>query len=206
MKYGTFAFSIGIAVVCTLAGSALGQAPPSGAYPGMYGGGAKPGGPPPEVTQPMTLTDAQVQGFFAAANELKALGEEAGANGGADASNPEAFARSLRVSNQGMAILQKHGFKDPAEFQRVGYNAAMAYGIVEQGGKQAMDAKLREAETEQAKAMEEMQRQMSPQQFEMMKGHLGAAMGMAKSMQDVPESNIELMKKYGDQMENLSKN
>lgn len=197
---------IGSAAVLATPGASLAQTyPGAGAYPGMPGAAVQQPQVPAAITQPMALTDAKVEGFFAAMKDLEALGADANANVGADPSRPQAFAQGLQVSSEGMAILQKHGFEDVTEFQRVGFNAAMAHSVLEQGGKAAVDAKLKKADADQAKALEKLKQQVSPEQYEMMKGHIGGAMNTAKIMQDVPEGNVELMTKYSEQMADLGK-
>lgn len=172
-------------------GVALGQtAAPAGVHPGAAG----------EYTQPMTLTDAKLGGFFDAMDEFRALGNK---TAGGDPSRPEAFARALGVSNESDAILRKHGFADLGEFQRVAYNASMAYGVLEKGGKEAVRKKLEAAKADQARAMEKMRAQLSPEQMMMISGQMEAGMAMAGKMQDVPDENLELMKKYRERMAKL---
>lgn len=197
---------IGVVAIPLLVGSvsAQPQGMPPG-YPGMYGAGGKPPVLASEITKPVELTDGQVSGFFAAMGDLEALGADAAGSTGPNPSKPEAFAAGLRVSGESMAILQKHGFTDTTDFQRVGYNVAMAYSVLEQGGKAAMDAELEKAEADQAKALAKMKEHLTPEQYKVMEQQLGQAMGTAKTMHDVPESNVELMKKYSEQMENLGK-
>ena len=90
------------------------------------------------VMKPMTLTDAQVGGFLAAVDELRTLSGWKGA----DPSKPMAVAQALQVSDETTAILNKHGFANHTEFQRVAYNASIAYAVLKEGGKATMRRKL----------------------------------------------------------------
>ena len=173
------------------AGAALGQSAPPAA---MQAGTAT------DYMEPMTLTDAKVGAFFAAVEEYRALGDKTAA---ADPSRPEAFARALGASKDSEGILKKHGFADVGEFQRVAYNAAMAYGVLQKGGKEAVKERLDEAKTDQARAMEKMAQQLSPEQMKMVASQMEAGLAMAGKMQDVPEENLELMKKYRERMAKL---
>jgi hypothetical protein len=153
--------------------------------------------------QPMPLTDAQLQGFFDAVDELKKLGELESVKPGARKGEAQAFAQGLRVSGASQAVLKANGFADVAQFQRVGYNAALAYGVLEQGGKEAVAAKMAKAKAQQAQALDKLRQHMSPEQIQAMAGQMQGAMAMAESIQDVPPQNVELMKKYADRMEAL---
>src|SRR5262245_35152811 len=183
------------------------QAPPAvnlphGMPPGATGAGAAGVGAA-AVNKPMVLTDSQVQSFFAAADDLQGLGGEASAFSKTNPSQPMAYAKGMQFSSEALAILNKHGFKDGADFQRVAYNAAMAYGVVEQGGKEALNKELDAGAQQQQEAMEQMRKHLSPEQMKMMQGQMGAGMAMAGSMRDVPDQNVELMTKYRAQMEAL---
>jgi hypothetical protein len=155
------------------------------------------------MTKPITLTEAQVTGFFSAVEELKAHSEKSGWKD-ADPSKPMAMASALQVSNESTAILQKHGFKSPTDFQQVAYNASMAYAVLKEGGKESMQKKLDQSKAEQDKAMEQMRSRLSPEQAAMLGAQVQNAMRAAATMQDVPDANIELMKKYGDRMAKLA--
>lgn len=152
------------------------------------------------VTRPMVLTDSQVRGFLDAMDELKPM---AGGHAGASPSRPDAFAQALQVSGESEAVIRKHGFASTADFQQVAYNAAMAYGVVEQGGMAAVRKGTDRTQAEQAAALEKMQKQMTPQQIEALKAQVAAAMARGGSLGDVPESNVELMTKYRDRMKHV---
>lgn len=189
--------SVTVAAVLAVAGAVTAQAP------GMPSSEMNKG-LAPEVQEKMDLTDAQVKGFFDASDDLRAAGEKANA-GGKPASDPAAFAKGLALSQESVAIIEKHGFKDATEFQRVGYNAAMAYSVLKQGGKEAVKAKLDKAEVQQKQTMERLKATLSPDQFKLFESQAGMALANARTMQDVPEGNIEIMKKYQSRMEHLGK-
>jgi hypothetical protein len=175
---------------------------------GMVSGeGAAAQGHPPLVSpmmQPMTLSDAQVTGFFGAVEDLQAYSEKNQAGWkAADPSKPMAVAGAMQVSAETTAIVQKHGFKNHTEFQRVAYNASMAYAVLKEGGKEAMQKKLAAANAEQEKAMAQLRERLGPEQAAALTAQMQQAMKTAGAMQDVPEANIELMKKYSDRMAKL---
>lgn len=155
------------------------------------------------IAQPLALNEGQVTGFLSAVEELKTLSAKQGWKD-ADPSKPMAMAGALNASSETIAILQKHGFKDQGDFQRVAYNAATAYAIVKDGGKAAVQKKYDEAKAEQDKAMEQMRAKLSPEQAAAIAAQLQSAMKMAPNPKDVPDGNIELMTKYQDRMAKLS--
>jgi hypothetical protein len=124
-----------------------------------YDGAAAQGHPPltSPIAQPMTLTEAQVTGFFGAVEDLQAYTEKNQSGWKAvDPSKPMAMAGAMQVSADTTAIVQKHGFKNHTEFQHVAYNASMAYTVLQEGGKEAMQKKMDEANAEQERVMAEM--------------------------------------------------
>lgn len=155
------------------------------------------------VMKPMTLTAAQVDGFFAAVGELRAFGDKKSAWKGADPSKPMAMAQALQVSDETTAILSKHGFANHTEFQRVAYNASMAYAVLKEGGKETMRKKLDASKAEQERAMAKLKDRLTPEQLAMLSGKLNDALQALSIMQDVPDQNVVLMKKYRDRMAKL---
>jgi hypothetical protein len=79
----------------------------------------------------------------------------------------------------------------------------MAYAVLEGGGKDAMQKKLDSAKAEQDKALEQLRARLSPEQVAMLSAQMEGAMKAAGNMSDVPDANIELMKKYSDRMAKL---
>ena len=147
------------------------------------------------VAQPVTLTEAQVKGFFDAMDALRAMGASKRTTK-AELSKPEAFATALQVSGEGKSILVKNGFADVREFQRVGYNVAMAYGVLQRGGVAPTAKKLEKSKAQQAKVMEKLRAHLSPEQLKQLSAQMDGAMKMAETMQDVPPENVELLKQY----------
>lgn len=164
---------------------------------------APPARPSSAVTQTMTLSDAQVQSFLDALDELRALGDASA--GRADASRPAAFAEALHVSGASRAILDKHGFADVTQFQRVAYNASMAYGVLKRGGKQAVRGDLDEASAQQEVALEKMKQHMSPDQIALLRNQMAGALKTAETTQDVPEQNLEAVRRHRDRFAALGK-
>lgn len=155
------------------------------------------------ITQPMALSEAQVRGFLDAMDDFKALAGTT--RPGADLSKPAAFAEGLRVSGESETIIRRHGFKDQADFQRVAFNVATAYGVVTKGGKAAVKRELDGSRAKQAQAMEKMRQQLGPEQFRAMQAQMETGMAQAATMQDVPEENVLLVGKYRDRMAALGR-
>jgi hypothetical protein len=153
----------------------------------------------PEVEQKLDLTDAQVKAFLAATDLLRKAG-------GKSPAHANQFAKDLPTSQKALAIIEKNGFKDITEFQRVGYNAAMAYNVVQEGGKEAVKASLDKFEAQQKTSLEKLRVQVKPDQFALLEAQAAKSLQARRAMQDVPDRNIELMKKYGDRMAKLGKN
>jgi hypothetical protein len=155
---------------------------------------------------PMPLTEARLNAFFDAMDELRTSGAGAAA-GAQNPTRPQAFAEALRVSGNAQEILTKNGFKDVPDFQRVAYNAAMAYAVLKEGGKEAVAKKFAKVKRDQAVAMDKLRQHLSADQIKTMTAQLDAAMAMAEAVQDVPPENLELMKtkKYQERMAQLSK-
>jgi len=199
MKLRRWLTTIATATLLGLPGSALAQEQPDTPQAEMNKGLA------PEVEEKMDLTDAQVKGFLDASDELRKVGETAN-KGNKSAGDAKQLAKGLATNEEALAIIKKNGFKDITEFQRVGYNAAMAYNVVRQGGKDAVKARLDNAEAQQKVTLERLRAQLKPEQFALLQAQAAKSLQTARAMQDVPEGNVELMKKYGHRMANLGKN
>jgi hypothetical protein len=155
--------------------------------------------------QPMDLTDDKLKGFLDAMDELKTLGDKASALSATNPTRPQAFAGGMHFSTASTDIIKKHGFTDPAEFQRVAYNAALAYNVLQSGGKEAMKKKMDEADAKRAEAIEKLRQHLTPEQLEMLKTQINSGLAVGRSMANVSDQNLELVKKYGTRMDALSK-
>ncbi|HYD46883.1 MAG TPA: hypothetical protein VEB21_00980 [Terriglobales bacterium] len=168
-------------------------------------GHAAPAMPAAPIMQPMVLTESKLDGFFAAVEDLQKLSEKTGAVSRLNPNNPTAFGAALSASGETGSIIQKHGFADVTEFQRVGFNAALANAVLDKGGKDAVDAEIAKAKAEQAKALDGMRAQLNPEQLKMMEAQMASGMAISSAMQDVPPGNVELIKKYSAKMKSLGK-
>ncbi len=155
---------------------------------------------PNGMIKPTVLTEQQLTGFFAAVDELKQTGQ---AGAPAQPGQAEAFARALQVSGASTAILEKNGFSSVEDFQRVAYNAALAYGVLKEGGTEAVARKMAQSKAQQAQALDKMRQHMSEQQVQALAAQMNSAMGLAASLQDVPPQNVTLIEKYADRMRAL---
>lgn len=153
----------------------------------------------PKVMQPMTLTDDQVKNFFDAAEEMRAKADAEKAAG------TEKPAKGAEMSAEHLAIITKHGFKDAVEFQQVGYNIGMARSVLQQGGKAEVKKRLDKAQAEQAKTVDKVRGQLSPEQLKTLEGQSSAAISRAREMESIPDSNLDIVKKYENRMKPAAK-
>ncbi|HYD48971.1 MAG TPA: hypothetical protein VEB21_11515 [Terriglobales bacterium] len=155
----------------------------------------------PKVIEPITLTEPKLKSFFDAYNQIQAKNKTALA--ATDPGNPAAFARGLKFSGDTEKILLKNGFKTLTEFQQVGYNAAMAYSILKEGGKEAVQRRINDSKDRQAQELDKMKSHLTPEQLKALEGQLNASLGVMANVEKVPEGNIELIKKHEAKMAKL---
>lgn len=161
--------------------------------------------PPPAKQIPtIVLNEQQVQGFLGAMTDLRALGDES-ANWNVPDSGVQSYVAGMKFSADAKSILSKHGFTNEEQFQQVAYNTVMAHGVLKQGGKDKVRKNLDKAASQQAAAMEQLKQHMSPEQLKTIQGHAAAGMAIAGQISDVPDQNLELVKKYSSQIDALTK-
>lgn len=201
MQISRWLVRVAMAAVLGVVGSAAVQAQPG--VPEPPRGAEMNPGMAPEVTQPMTLTDEQVKNFFDAADELRAKNKEAKSAG--DGGNAAATTKGAQLSDENLAIITKHGFKDATEFQRVGYNVGMARSVLQQGGKEGVKRRLDKAQAEQAKTVDKMRGQLTPDQLKLLEGQGKVAISRGRALETIPDANLEIVEKYQDRMKPGSK-
>lgn len=172
------------------------------AIPGVAGMVGAPGAPPQvaRMMQSMTLTEAKMDAFLSAVEELQSASKSWKAG---DPAKPQIFAQGIGASTEALSILKKHGFADLVGFQQVGYNAAMALGVLRNGGKAVMQKKVAEARSRQAQVMQQMRQKMNPEQMKMLQGYMGTGTAMMNTMREMPDENLDVVEKYRDRMERL---
>jgi hypothetical protein len=206
LRLGLLTAILSIAPVSVAVGQTMGQPmkiqpqAPMGMGTGM---GQVP--PPANLPKARELTEGQVQSYLTSMKELRALGQKAGALSKINPSQAESFGTGVQLSSEAQAVLTKNGFSDPAEFQSVAFNAAMAYGVLKEGGKEAVKRKLDQADAQQTEVLAKMRQHLKPEQAAAMEAQLKQSSKMAASMRDVPDANLALMTKYRSQMEEMSK-
>lgn len=161
---------------------------------------------PQSMAAPALLSEAELQGFFAATKELQALGKEAGAWADGSPTDPATFAKGMQFSAAAQSALSKNGFADPGAYQKVAYNAALAYAVLEQGGKEAMRKEIAAAEAEQQQAMAELEKQLGKDQAAALRAQMAGGQQIMQMFADVPDANITLIEKYRSQMQALQAN
>ncbi|MCA9762405.1 MAG: hypothetical protein KC544_04665 [Gemmatimonadetes bacterium] len=142
------------------------------------------------ITEPIALSESDMERFVAVLGELKELGEsvrplrEAGTDLGA----------GLAANAEAMAILRRHDFDDLRDFQQVGYSIASAIGAAELAGREDEMAAAREK-------MEAMKGSMPKAQYDAMMQAQGMATGMVSNQ---PDGNVALVQRWRDRLEAAS--
>ena len=155
---------------------------------------------PQLLARPMVLSEATVERFLAATAEMKPLGDRIGAWTGGNPLDAATRAQALAVTTESMAILRRHGFADAAEFQQVAYNVAMANGVVTEGGREGLRRKLEANKAQQDEAIEKVGRQLPPEQRAMLSAGSGSSSDPARMVQEIPDANVELIRKYSGRL------
>jgi hypothetical protein len=155
----------------------------------------------PAYTKPMPLTDEKVKGFLDAVDEIKALGPE----GQKFSPTNPSLVKTMQFSDKTTAIIKKHGFADAIDFQHVAYNAASAYYVVKNGGREAIKKKLAASDVKRTEAMEKLKTHLTPEQLKMLETQMGAGTAAMHALAEQPDANLELIKKYSARMEALGK-
>jgi hypothetical protein len=143
------------------------------------------------MTEPMELSEKDIEQFLTVLEELKSLGERYGDDG--DLNNVGA---AIMANHTAHAIVRKHGFADLIQFQRVAYNiqAAMAANaMAETGGDMAPDRKQ----------LETMKAQLPKEQYDML---VKAQEQMSSMVAGQPAGNRELVARYADRIETAGSN
>lgn len=140
------------------------------------------------LPEPVKLTEKTVKNFIAAAKELSKMGDEITLSD----SDARDFWKGLSLSKEANEVLDDHGFK-PVEFQRVGFSIGLAMAAEEM-------AQNSEEIEEAKKNLEAMKGKLPEAQYNAMKKQMLGAMEM---FEDVPEENVELVKKYKDEFDAL---
>jgi hypothetical protein len=196
-------FAILAMTALALPASATDPSAPAVQQPAAPGSGAGLDPATRKNMEPIPLSESQVKGFFDAADELSSMGKKWEEASQAGAASAQDLAAATEVGNTMLEIVRKHGFKDAGDFQRVAYNVAMAYAVLEQGGAEAVQKRFEEAKVEREKAMAQLRERMPPDQVQMLEKQLSQMEEMAGMMKDVPPANVELMRKYESRMKKL---
>lgn len=176
-----------IALAMVLVASSAGAQPsavepqPAEQHGGARGQGARAPGLPPVVA----LTEADITGFLGAAPELNRLGVKAG-------KDPAGQMGKLAASSEASAIIERHGFT-PQRFQQVAYSIGISMAALDT---QKSDKDAAAARADQERALAQMKKQLPPEQYELMKAQLEAAMAAAAKLENQPPQNLELVRKH----------
>jgi hypothetical protein len=149
---------------------------------------------PAGTLQAVTLSESDVEHFIAAAKELNTLGVETNADLGEDPSKARSYLEGLQASAEAMAILRKHTFDGP-RFQQVATSVMMAFAAEE----------MKKTDVDMKANLEQMKAQLPKEQYEQMKKMTEAASANMEAIANQPQSNIDLVAKYRDQIDALGK-
>jgi hypothetical protein len=155
---------------------------------------AAPTGAAAGQLQAIPLSESDVEHFIAATKELHALGSELQADLGDDPSKVQSWAASIQGSAEAMAILRKHTFDAP-RYQQVATSVMMAYAAED----------VKKSQVDMKAQMEQMKATLPKEQYEQMQKMNEQAQAMLKAYENQPQSNIDLVAKYRDQIDALSK-
>ena len=154
----------------------------------------------PRPAEPMALSDAKLDAFFAAAEEIRS----SGALLGVDPTRPDELAREIGAARDADATGRKHGLAGAEELQRVAYNASLAYGALVNGGTEALRRRIEKVKVDQARTLSKMrQGSSSREQLERIAGQMRAGVAIFERMRDVPDGNPERMEKYRERLIDL---
>lgn len=169
------------------------------------GGGDKPASDAPGAAaaaavftaEPVTLREQDVERFVTVMREFKRLGLETSKSAGDPGSSVTGMASAWGANREAMAILRTNDFDLP-RFQQVTYSIMMAMAASEMEGK-SMDTQGSAAQ------LEAMKGKVPPETYEAMKKAQAQATQMNQSMQNQPEGNIELVKRFKEDIESLNR-
>ena len=141
-----------------------------------------------ELPATVKLTESDVEGFMRAASALQDLGVKA------DPGKDMDLAQALAANAEAQRIISAAGFT-PERLQQVAMSIGMAMA--------ALDTDMEELQRKMAQ-VEQMKSRVSPEQWAAMEASMGQAYAMMKRVQNQPDGNIDLVKRYETQLrENL---
>jgi hypothetical protein len=147
--------------------------------------------------QPVALAEQDVEGFLTVMREFKRLGLETRRDSDDPMSSVGAMATAWGANREAMAILRDNDFDIP-RFQQVTYSVMMAMAASE------MDGNSGNAQASAAQ-LEAMKGKVPPAQYEAMKKALEQSTQMVEAMSKQPEGNIELVKRFKEEIDALSR-
>jgi hypothetical protein len=147
------------------------------------------------MVRPVQLTERDVESFLGAARDLHQLGLRVDDERNDDPSSVTSFAEGLKLNAEAMGILRRHGFDLP-RFQQVTYSVMMAAA--------AGEMEPNTASADMNAQLEAMKAKLSPEQYEQMKQATAGATATMKALSEQPEGNIELVKRYKEQIKAIS--
>ncbi|MDJ0928183.1 MAG: hypothetical protein QNJ73_11120 [Gammaproteobacteria bacterium] len=146
------------------------------------------------MPDPVTLSESDIQGVLGAVPELEQLGLDSELDN--EATSPEQLSAALAANSQAMNIIDNYGFT-PDSFTQVMYSIGMAMAALEM---QASGMDPATAQSQQQQMLEQMQSQMTPEQYQAMMAQLGMANQAMQQVADQPAGNVALVQQYLPQL------
>jgi hypothetical protein len=150
------------------------------------------------IAEPVALTERDVERFIAVMKEFRRLGVEYDGKVDTDAGASIRNATTAWSANrEAMDILRRNDF-DVGRFQRVTHSIMMAAAASEMKGNESnMNAATAQ--------LEAMKGKVAPEMYEQMKKAQEQGMQMRQSAMNQPEGNVELVRRYRDELEALAR-
>ena len=143
------------------------------------------------------IEEDDLESYMAAMKEIRGLSSDFEADLGSDPSDFQRFATGMKFQGEWEDVLEDHDL-DSASFMKMHTSLAMALG------KAMMEEQSAEMEAQQQEAFERMKEQMGEEAAQKMldaqKNMMG---GFAGAFGAVPPENVELVKKWKDELEAL---
>ena len=146
-------------------------------------------GQPPMDMEPINLTADIMERFITATTKLSELGLETAASELSNPNDPEQMAELMQRGSKAMQIMADNGF-DIMNFQQVAYTIGLAVGAVQMGENEVQMNMARQQ-------LEAMKSTMSEEDYQQA---LQGMEGLQKMYADQPEGNVDLVKKYWDEL------
>jgi len=153
----------------------------------------------PDSSDPAAeLEEEDVENFIGAMTELRKLGADLEGRLGENPSDARQFMTALGARNEWLEVIDDHGL-DRETFAKVQASIVKAFVALESAGPAGDIQELLERNKTQ---LEAIKAKLPPEALEQMEaGSRAAAAQFEALMADIPEANLELVRKYRDKLQ-----